>query len=762
MNVAYVLEFDIRSWWHVGSGLGMTADVDDFVSRDVHGLPIIHGKAVKGLVREALQFAADFKHLPPEAPDWFCGTPLRGVADDGRKLRRQRFSTVPGHAEFGTAELSADWRAFAGDPANRIRIDQLFHPLHATAIDEVGQARDHTLRCLEVAAPMTLMASLHVNGEPEWTRDERWAGLTWKAALKRALPLICGCGGSRTRGLGRVAVRLVETEIADIAMKPAEEGTRVFRIDLLDDVILSLDSATAGQHRSLDFIPGSVLLGVVARHYERFAARGIAWDVFHSGRVRFGNAYPLVEGQPTVPVPLSWQTPKYPDEIEDAAPDGVSLVRDASVEATPAREQWEQLRGGFVSTGFRLAQVEKRYRRMTAIDRERRGHSRTAHLFGYEAIAAGQSFWFELDVDGDPVIADDIARCLTDGEIRLGKSRGAEFGRARVSTFAGNAPSRSGAVTEGAGCVLVHALSDLAFIDRTTGTPSARPTPEDFGLAGWSLDLSRSFIRTRRYSPYNAHRRSFDGERLVVTMGSVLRFERGDGPALDENAMARLRDLERSGVGLHRQEGLGAVAINSWCLGEPTRFLSKASPEHGRSAPVPADALARLMTRRYVDTALTAFVHRIAEDYEKLFLKLYHEVAGEARRSGQRVEDAAPTRAQWGEVRRAAGRAASIDGLRSALFDPNAGICTSGMARPLWIAGSPFDPRPDAPDRFRPTSFTDLLVDVVQSERLSGWLRDVGLTDEDGVSMARALLVALGQRMPRTLMEAGYGREGLR
>ena len=84
-----------------------------------------------------------------------------------------------------------------------------------------------------------------------------------------------------------------------------------FEVTLKDNVIISQSSATIGQHQSLDYIPGSVFLGIAAaRLYSDFDKDQIAWDVFHSGQVRFGNATLAANGERSMPVPMAFHTRK--------------------------------------------------------------------------------------------------------------------------------------------------------------------------------------------------------------------------------------------------------------------------------------------------------------------------------------------------------------------------------------------------------------------------------------------------------------------
>ena len=66
--------------------------------------------------------------------------------------------------------------------------------------------------------------------------------------------------------------------------------TLYFQCTLLTDVILNQKSASEGAQSTLDFIPGSNFLGIVASSlYNKPSKEN--FDIFHSGRVRFGDAH---------------------------------------------------------------------------------------------------------------------------------------------------------------------------------------------------------------------------------------------------------------------------------------------------------------------------------------------------------------------------------------------------------------------------------------------------------------------------------------
>ena len=67
-------------------------------------------------------------------------------------------------------------------------------------------------------------------------------------------------------------------------------NTQHFNIQLKQPLIVSQQAATAGQHQSLDYIPGSAILGMVASQLYAQLTPEEALQVFHSGAVRFSDA----------------------------------------------------------------------------------------------------------------------------------------------------------------------------------------------------------------------------------------------------------------------------------------------------------------------------------------------------------------------------------------------------------------------------------------------------------------------------------------
>lgn len=391
-------------------------------------------------------------------------------------------------------------------------------------------------------------------------------------------------------------------------------------ITLETELVLSSSSATVGAHTSVQRIRGSALLGACA-------AQGYAsphsFDLFHSGRMRYGDALPAAGPSVALPMPLALHAEK------GAARGGPCW--NLAVDDGPRSAQLEQVRHGFIGPDGQNVQVATTYTMRTAVDDG--GQARGGFLFGLETVSAGQIFCATIQADTEELLAE-VERRLVGRVHRIGRSRSAEFGLARVEQAEFDPwPVISGCVDT----VRILCISDLALRDPANGAPRLLPTGEDFGMPGAEMDLARSFIRSARYSPYNAFRRRHDLERQVIVAGSVLVF-RAAPTDLDE-----LRARLAGGVGEYRLDGLGRVLVQPALLESSQVALhgAESTPSsESQTIPLPADELGRWIGARILDERRHDAAWSLSREWAEK-MKGYRGVPS----------------AQWGELRRLAAQA---------------------------------------------------------------------------------------------------------
>lgn len=208
----YRLHFDIQSYWHPGTGRGAGTALDAITHRDSARLPVLPGRTVKGLIRDAVVEAAELGWLS-DASGASAETADRADRD---RLVFQLFGWRPRKAGEPRGEQPAAGALRFGDAAlpeveaSHLRnhpdlLPGLYRSHFSTAIDHDSQtALAQSLRGMEVIVPLKLTAPVEpvtsVTGEPPPPN--------WPEIIHRALPLLRAVGAHRHRGLGRAVVTL--------------------------------------------------------------------------------------------------------------------------------------------------------------------------------------------------------------------------------------------------------------------------------------------------------------------------------------------------------------------------------------------------------------------------------------------------------------------------------------------------------------------------------------------------------------------------
>ena len=485
--------------------------------------------------------------------------------------------------------------------------------------------------------------------------------------------------------------------------------TRIyFTAQLLTDAIFSERSASTGGHHTLDYIPGSALLGAAAKDYAKYG--GDAFTVFHSGKVRFGNAYPLSdEGEPALPIPLAWHVAKG-QELKGSVTGIRNLIHATDTDFAKwdaAGEQQKQLRSGYFTPKGAKIDPPRTYRVKTAINRTKQGMADEAQFFGYQSLAAATRWWFAVDFDADlrESLVKDVAGALC-GCLRIGHSRTAEYGRVEV----GQAESTNTSKAVPGKDLLIYCASDVALADAVTRAPCLIPTPAMFGIEQADFATARSYLRVRSYSPFNGTRRRFDLERQVIVKGSVLVFSRAAG--FDEKELDRVQNLVAPGVGLYRQDGLGQVLVNPPFLAGLGFQSIKSSTLSTISSPSKWDSPGKLASWLTAKATATEKEIEAIEQVDRWINDL--------------VNGPYPRNSQWGQLRSIAFQANTVNDVREAVKR----LCEEGVSQKQWqqtvkIGGE------------RKT-YAEFLLDIVLSQ-------DIELQD------AKYRLYLLGNRLPRKI-----------
>jgi len=335
--------------------------------------------------------------------------------------------------------------------------------------------------------------------------------------------------------------------------------TLKFKCRLISDLILNQKAATEGNQESLDFIPGSNFLGIAAG--ELYSDGVLSSEeqllVFHSGKVRFGDAHPSIGEIRSLHVPTSMYYPKL-KKMSD-----ICYIHHSIKEFDLLKsEQLKQCRSGFYcfeeKKGTKM-EVTKSFAIKSAYDRDKRC-SKDKQMFGYQSLDKDSVFYFEVNCDElSSKLCTKIRNSLV-GKKRIGRSRTAQYGLVEILEENFNDVQSNPATSN---LITIYADSRLIFLDEN-GNSTFQPTVNDLGLDGGKILWDKSQIRIFQYAPWNFKRQSRDTDRCGIEKGSVFVVETNSSPIASKY------------IGVYQNEGFGKVVYNP-------AFLNSTG-ENGRAA----------------------------------------------------------------------------------------------------------------------------------------------------------------------------------
>lgn len=603
----YVLEVTLESPLTSAAGEGRVGLVDRDVAFDDIGLPILPGRRLKGLWREAYRDVADAWQQ--------CGQSAMSAeqifGDVGQSLGSGDACIQVANAELKDATDLKEWlRYLENYRIRKLRADDVVHHYATvraqTAIDsKTGSAKENTLRLTR-----TLRAGLVFWAPVRFVDDSPKPEL--KDALALGAAAIRYMGTARTRGLGKVRCRLREINrngqssdltptlnhnpLPSISNTVRSQSTQVstgrsgygyssnlgtpthllrYRLTLVAPVVIPAGDGDPNTVVTRQDIPGSHILGTAAWRYLNQAGHTPADPTFRhaflDGRLRFLTAYPEATDtqQRLIPIPHSIRKFKDTEELIDFV--------EQVPENKPTKRldrRYAKIDGGLLKT--QSVKTERNYHHARASKNRRIGRALGSQipnggaLFTYEAIQVEQSFRGAVLGSEDDLI--DLKKWLQSPEtISIGRSRSAQYGKAEFE-WVDDVPCGLSGRTEWDGfnslqtppnvdkTLIITTLSPLLTVN-DKGHPDARFPQEELttilGLTTSELTLSASYTRTEIIGGYHGHLRLPRQQWPAVAVGSVFVFKITE--ELDENG---LLELERNGLGLRKGEGYGRIAVN--------------------------------------------------------------------------------------------------------------------------------------------------------------------------------------------------------
>lgn len=651
MSKTIKYEITFHTYWHCGSGLAAGADVDALVIKDKNGLPYVPGKTIKGLVREAVDILGcdcdkqEYNTVfgQPDEEDGINGN--EEMSDGGRSK-----------SFFANAMLGEAERDYI--LANKAAV-YFYRSLASTAVDDNGIAEDNKLRKIQVTVPCTLYGEIYDVDE------------SMSSSIENALSYVKRMGVWRNRGLGRCTIKVIEPATDNRETKRKEMKQLKFKCELLSDVILNQKAATEGPNRTLDFIPGSNFLGIVAGKLYKELNSGIARRMFHSDEVRFGDAHPAHGENRTLRIPAALFYPKLDKEDERVHRVHHKIANPDSDELRKA--QLKKERTGFVDflsvtpKGGKAVRkkVTTNFSIKSAYDRTLR-RSKDKQMFGYQSMDKGLTLYFQVEIENSMREYNEKLIDALCGIRRIGRSRSAQYGLVGISLFdykeVRTMPGKSKEV-------VIYADSRLIFLD-DAGMPVLQPTikqllgEERNGRICWE----KSQIGTFKYAPYNHSRNCFDADRYGLEKGSVI--------VLLLNEPVDVATLCNH-IGSYQNEGFGKVIFNPAFLEADMEGKTKY-----KIIAEPSDEINVVVDKVNPETELTKYISKCiqAEKENTPIYKMVNKWVEGAFRNFKGETFAS----QWGTIRSIAMKSNNCDELKNKLFEKDKGYLVHGVAKEKW------------------------------------------------------------------------------
>lgn len=342
-----------------------------------------------------------------------------------------------------------------------------------------------------------------------------------------------------------------------------------YKITLLSPTIITSYSSDENMVRTLDYIPGSSILGLFASKYIRQQRITDAhedetfYNWFLRGDINFLNGYVLIEDRygtvDTLPIPLFIQKEKTGDKILNI------LLYNSK------KQQMKSLNGygHFDCTLIKRLEPKKRINFHHARSSRLKGASDDGDIFNYEYLVPDQLFKGHIYGDKEVLLRfKDMFGTRIPG--RLGRSKGAEYGQVEIELmdiyeleFDKGAlnnclweKEKGIFITFISPCIILNGFgtSDPSLYNLKCHLEKAFGDDAEFTIEGSKIKP----IFIENYLAVWNMKRPME---QAIDCGSTIKLKFNDSVEY-EDAIKVLSRLEEKGLGERKNEGFGQIKIN--------------------------------------------------------------------------------------------------------------------------------------------------------------------------------------------------------
>lgn len=515
-----LLKITLKSDLCMGAGKHYAAVIDLDTALDEYGFPYIPARRLKGCLRQA-------------AEEWFEDPALInrlfGVSagQNGGSLR------VADARPENYEQLTAARQGKA--VTENARVSELFCTVRAQTAIENDTAKDGSLRFIRVVN--------HYSPLDDSKEQTFYADLNFDESNTQTVSEICAClrsiGYHRNRGLGAVRCELIDADDRAFAVKGevADDNARYclnYTVRLDSDLMLP---ATDGSH-SLDYIPGTSVLGLLAGRYAAQQGTGLDTaafnELFYSNDVVFSNLYISNQnGCDSFPAPRFLCKIKAATAKEDLGIKNLlheMLLREADESengtAKGTAKNYKPLKSGYIVSEKDCVNPAEKTVYHNAIS--------GSGLYMQHCLCAGQFFRGRITADGKKLKV--LAQLLCQSNVlNFGRSKTAQYSRCVLlnTVIEREAPQPEAPAPGSYAAILLE--SDVLLTDQE-GVPmmGIMPLLRELNLSALYL-RGETALASRTVSGYNAKWQLKKPQLCVYQAGSAVVFEVPDGYQLPKS-----------------------------------------------------------------------------------------------------------------------------------------------------------------------------------------------------------------------------------
>ncbi|MCF8011043.1 MAG: hypothetical protein K9L56_07120 [Clostridiales bacterium] len=329
--------------------------------------------------------------------------------------------------------------------------------------------------------------------------------------------------------------------------------------------------------KTMDFIPGNVLLGAFASNYinkNKIISDAHKDEQFYKwfllGDIIFSNAYLLVNDEKKeiklCPSPMSVQTDKAEKNIYN-----LIVMDDDLDEPTKEVGYYSYFSGNKIIKQIPEKQISFHHWRKERL----KGNSSEGGIFNYESLTEGQTFWG--NIYGEKTDLEQIKEKFGDKiTIQIGRSKNTQYGQAEVNLLDIEKFNPS----------IYFENDNLEDNEILLTLTSPVILMNKFGYPEVSLEILREYLEdVLNYNKFNIEQsyakvESIEGHVSVWKLKKTLEKAFCKGAtfkiifedSINENLKEKLQQLMINGIGERKNEGFGRVAIN-WAVNE--QYINK-------------------------------------------------------------------------------------------------------------------------------------------------------------------------------------------